>query len=339
MRADPMASRFKSLILRHEMILLVVLIAELGFFAAFARKFDTSANFANIARHSAEIGLLALAVMPVILTGGIDLSVGSLLGLCAVLFGVFTHEWHLSWQAGAGLTVLIGAAAGGANAFLVTVFRLPPLIVTLGTYSLFRGLAEAITQGTRTYGHFSPEFVSVADRSWLSVPVQAWTLILVATLIGFFVHGTVLGRSWRAIGFAADGARYAGIPVQRRVAWTYVQAGLIAAVAALLFTARLGQARADAGTGYELAAITAVVLGGTSIFGGIGTVWGTLLGVATIAVLTNGLSRIDAVLKVGVGGELSSLLTGMLLLFALAAGALTKALSARRERTQSARAS
>jgi rhamnose transport system permease protein len=171
------------------------------------------------------------------------------------------------------------------------------------------------------------------------VPVQAWALILAAIVIGFFVHGTVLGRSWRAIGFAAEGARYAGIPVQRRVAWTYVQAGLTAAFAALLFTARLGQARADAGTGYELAAITAVVLGGTSIFGGIGTVWGTLLGVATIAVLTNGLARVDAVLKAGVGGELSSLLTGMLLLIALSAGALTKALSARRERTQAARAS
>src|SRR5215207_4448491 len=131
-----MTSRFKSLAARHEVILLVVLVAELWFFSAFARKFDTPANLANIARHSAEIGLLALAMMPVIVTGGIDLSVGSLLGLCAVLFGVFTHEWQLGWIASAGMTLLIGAVAGGANAFLVTVFRLPPLIVTLGTYSL-----------------------------------------------------------------------------------------------------------------------------------------------------------------------------------------------------------
>jgi rhamnose transport system permease protein len=334
---DPMKARSSSLIMRHEVILLVVLVAEFFLFSTFARKFDTPANFANIARHSAEIGLLALAVMPVILAGGIDLSVGSLLGLCAVLFGVFTHEWQLGWEASAALTVLIGAVAGGMNALLVTVFRLPPLIVTLGTYSLFRGLAEAITQGTRTYGTFAREFLSIGDAAWLGMPLQALVLIGAAVVIGFLVHATVLGRSWRAIGFAPEGARYATIPVQRRVAWTYVQAGVIAALAALLFTARLGQARADAGTGYELAAITAVVLGGTSIFGGMGTVWGTLLGVATIAVLTNGLARIDAVLKAGIGGELGSLLTGALLLIALAAGAVTKALSARRERTQAAR--
>jgi rhamnose transport system permease protein len=283
--------------------------------------------------------LLALAVMPVILAGGIDLSVGSLLGLCAVLFGVFTHDWHLGWGPSALLTLLVGAVAGGCNAVFVTALRLPPLIVTLGTFSLFRGLAEAITRGTRTYREFSPEFLELVDRQLFGVPVQAWVLFGMTALVGFFVHATVLGRSWRTIGFSPEGARYAGLPVQRRVAWTYVQAGIIAALAALLFTARLKQARADAGTGYELAAITAVVLGGTSIFGGIGTVAGTLLGIATIAILTNGLGRIPAIFKAGIGGELGSLLTGALLLVALTAGAITKSLSARRARSQAARTS
>ncbi len=334
-----MSSRWKSVLFRHETILVVVLIAEIVLFSSIARNFDTADNFANIARHSAEIGLLALAVMPVILTGGIDLSVGSLLGLCAVLFGVFTHDWHLGWGLSALLTLLVGAVAGGCNAVFVTALRLPPLIVTLGTFSLFRGLAEAITRGTRTYRDFSPEFLELVDRQLFGVPVQAWVLFGMTTLVGFFVHATVLGRSWRTIGFSPEGARYAGLPVQRRVAWTYVQAGIIAALAALLFTARLKQARADAGTGYELAAITAVVLGGTSIFGGIGTVAGTLLGIATIASLTNGLGRIPAILKAGIGGELGSLLTGGLLLIALTAGAITKSLSARRARSQAARTS
>ena len=145
-----MTPRWKHLLLRHETILVVVLIAEIVLFSSIARNFDTAGNFANIARHSAEIGLLALAVMPVILAGGIDLSVGSLLGLCAVLFGVFTHDWHLGWSASALLTLLVGAVAGGCNAVFVTALRLPPLIVTLGTFSLFRGLAEAITRGPRT---------------------------------------------------------------------------------------------------------------------------------------------------------------------------------------------
>jgi rhamnose transport system permease protein len=334
-----MSARWKNLLLRHEAILVVVLIAELALFTAIGRNFAAADNFANIARHSAEIGLLALAVMPVILTGGIDLSIGSLLGLCAVLFGVFTHDWHLGWGVAAMLTLLVGAVAGGCNGLFVTALRLPPLIVTLGTYSLFRGLAEAITRGTRTYREFSPEFLALGEQQWLGLPMQAWMLAAVSACVGFLVHRTVLGRSWRAIGFAPEGARYAGIPVGRRVAWTYVQAGVISALAALLFTARLKQARADAGTGYELAAITAVVLGGTSIFGGIGTVAGTFLGVATIAILTNGLGRIPAVLKSGIGGELGSLLTGALLLVALTAGALMKFLSTRRARSQAARAS
>jgi rhamnose transport system permease protein len=333
-----MTARAKTFFSRHEFILLVVLALEAFLFTLVARKFATAANVANIARHSAEIGLLALAVMPVILTGGIDLSIGSMLGLCAVLFGVFTNDLHLGWPGAAGLTLLAGAVAGATNALLVTFFRLPPLIVTLGTYSLFRGLAEAITRGTQTY-RFPEEFVSALDGTRLGLPTQAWVLLMTAAVIGFLVHATVFGRSWRAIGFAPEGARYAGIPVPRRVAWTYVQAGVIAAVAALLFTARLGQARADAGVGYELAAITAVVLGGTSIFGGVGTVWGTLLGVATIAVLTNGLSRVDPILRAGIGAELGSLLTGTLLLVALTVGAVTKSLSARRAQSQAARAS
>lgn len=331
-----MNARLRSILFRHETILLFVVIAEFFLFSNYARNFQASDNLTNIARHSAEIGLLALAVMPVILTGGIDLSVGSLLGLCAVLFGVFTHDWHLSWSVAAALTLVAGAAAGSFNAVLVTGLRLPPLIVTLGTYSLFRGLAEAITHGTRTFGSFDPGFLSLGRWELIGVPIQGWAFIAVACLIGFFVHATAWGRSWRAIGFSPEGTRYAGIPIQRRITWVYVQAGIIAALAALLFTARLTQARADAGTGYELAAITAVVLGGTSIFGGIGSVPGTLLGITAIAMLSNGLGRIPAILKAGISSELASLLTGALLVIALAAGALTKALSARRRPSTSA---
>jgi ribose/xylose/arabinose/galactoside ABC-type transport system permease subunit len=326
---------WKRLLARHETILFAVLLAEVLYFLAAGKNFGTTDNIANIIRHTAEIGLLALVMMPIILTGGIDLSVGSLLGLCAVLFGVFTHDWHLTTSISIGLTILVGALAGAFNAALITQLRLPPLIVTLGTFSLFRGLAEAITQGTKTYRNFAPEFAAFGEARWLGMPAQAWVFALIAALIWFLVHRTVCGRSWRAIGFAPEGATYAGIPVGRRIAWTYIQAGAVVAVAAILFTARLKQARADAGSGYELAAITAVVLGGTSIFGGIGTVYGTLLGIGAIAVLSNGLGRLPVILKAGIGGELASLLTGALLLIALAAGALTKTLSARRARTQS----
>jgi rhamnose transport system permease protein len=322
-----LSSHFKRQLLRHEFLLLLVLLGEVLFFLLNARNFGTPDNVSNIVRHSAEIGLLALAMMPVILTGGIDLSVGSLMGLCAVLFGVMTHDWRLPTSSACVLTLLAGLLAGGCNALLITGLRLPPLIITLATFSLFRGLAEAITQGTKTYRSFDAAFLEIGELKWAGIPFQAWCLILVATSFYLLVHHTAFGRSFRAIGFSPEGTRYAGIPVNIRTAIPYVLTGFVAAFAALLFTARLRQARADAGTGYELCAITAVVLGGTSIFGGVGTIYGTLIGISAIAVLTNGIGRIPAVFKAGVGGELASLLTGALLLIALAAPALSQQLA------------
>lgn len=319
---------------RPEFTLMMVLIVEVIFFSVMGRNFDTADNLANLVRHSAEIGLLALVLLPIILTGGIDLSVGSLLGLCAVLFGVFTHDWKLATPLAACLTLGVGAMAGGFNGYLITGLGLPPLIVTLGTFSLFRGLAEVITRGTKTYGDFSPQFVAFGREKILGLPVQGWIFMVVAVVIGLIVHRSTYGRSFRAIGFAPEGARYAGLPVLQRVAFTYVLAGVVVALAALIFTARLHQARADAGTGYELQAITAVVLGGASIFGGVGSVGGTVLGIACVAVLTTGLKLIPGVAMQGIGSELGSLLTGVMLILALALGSILKSLAVRRARDQ-----
>ena len=315
----------------HELVLMLVIVAELLFFSSTGRKFLTPENVGNIIRHSTEIGLLALVMMPIILTGGIDLSVGSLLGLCAVLFGKMCAAGISAPLAGA-VTLCVGGAAGGLNAGLITLLRLPPLIVTLGTFSLFRGLAEAITKGTATYSQFPREFLAFGHKTVLGLPAQAWVFLLVAATLWLLVHHTTWGRAWRAIGFSDEGARFAGIAVRQRVASAYILAGLVAALAALIYTARVTQARADAGSGYELAAITAVVLGGTSIFGGIGTVPGTVLGIAAIAILSNGLSRIPSVISIS--RELSGMLTGALLLLALAGGAVANLIAERRARSR-----
>ena len=185
------------------------------------------------------------------------------------------------------------------------------MIVTLGTWSLFRGLAEALTRGVDTYTGFPQGFLSLGQERWMGVPSQVPVFSLIAAGIWVLVHRTTRGRSFRVVGHSEEGARHAGIPVRRRLAEVYVLGGIIAAVAAVLYTARLGQAKADAGTGYELAAITAVVLGGASIFGGTGTVHGTLLGVLTIAVLNNGLVHARQ------PREVAGMLTGVLLTVAL----------------------
>jgi len=277
-----------ALLFRHEMILLLVLVAEWFYFNSVGRRFGSLDNTFDIMRHSAEIGLLALVMTPIILTGGIDLSVGSLLGLCAILFGKLWRDAGMALPLAAVCTLLIGALAGGLNALLIARLRLPALIVTLGTYSLFRGLAEAITRGVDTFTNFPDAFLTLGQKHTAGLPTQVWFFLVVAIAIWLLVHQTTFGRSLRAIGFAPEGARFAGLPVERRIAQAYVLAGVVAALAAIIYTARLGQAKADAGTGYELLAITAVVLGGTSIFGGTGAVWRTVVGVLVLGMLSNG---------------------------------------------------
>jgi rhamnose transport system permease protein len=323
------APPWKSFLFRHETALLLVVVIEWFCFNAIGPRFGTLDNNFDILRHTVEIGLLALAMTPIILTGGIDLSVGSLLGLCAICFGKLWRDAGLSPLAAGGCTLAIGALAGGLNASLITGLRLPPLIVTLGTYSLFRGLAEAITHGYDTFTDFPASFLFFGQERWLGLPTQVWIFCIVALGLWLLVHRTTFGRSFRAIGFSPDGARYAGLPVPQRLAMVYVLAGIVAALAAIIYTARLGQAKADAGMGYELFAITAVVLGGTSIFGGVGTVHGTLLGVAAIAVLNNGLVHARQ------PREVAGMLTGALLLLALASSVAPKVWAAWRARRPS----
>ena len=336
-------SRWPTLLRSHEALLLLVLVGEWALFYYFGTStnrrgvvvgFGTLDRQFDILRQSCEIGLLALALTPVILTGGIDLSVGSLLGLCAVLFGQCWHDGGLPIGAAIALTLLFGGMGGAFNAVLVTVLRLPPLIVTLGTYSLFRGLAEALTRGAVTYTGFPASFLFLGGERWLGLPAQLWLFAPVALAVWLLVHRTTFGRSIRAIGFSPEGARYAGLPVNRRVAFAYVLAGLIAALAAIIFVARVEQAKADAGTGDELFAITAVVLGGTSIFGGTGSVAGTLLGVATIAVLRSGLATLPVVIRLNVPDEMAGFLTGTLLIVALAGTNAANFLSQLRSRHQ-----
>src|SRR5215472_14434884 len=193
---------WKKTLLSHEAFLFFVLIAEWIFFNAIGRNFGTYDNSCDILRHSCEIGLLALAMTPIILTGGIDLSVGSLLGLCAIVFGKLWRDAHLPIPVAAVCTICVGALAGGFNAGLIAWLRLPPLIVTLGTFSLFRGLAEAITRGVDTFTNFPGSFLFLGQERLLGIPAQAPVFIIAAIFFWLLVHRTTFGRSFRAIGYA-----------------------------------------------------------------------------------------------------------------------------------------
>ena len=299
-----------------EWVVALALAVELGIFAAIGENFFTLANFFEVVRLSVELGLLALAMTPIMITGGIDLSVGSLMGLSAVAFGALWRDAGFPIAAAAGVALLVGCLAGGLNATLITRLNLPPLIVTLGSLSLFRGIAEGITKGAENYSGFPSGFLRLGQGYIGGVPVQL--PILVAAIAAYWVllHRSAIGRTLYAIGFSPSGARYAGIRTGRRVALLYFLSGLVASIAAIIYVAHLGQAKSDAGTGYELAAITAVVLGGTSVFGGRGAIWGTVLGLFAISVLQNGL-RLAAL-----PSELTGVLTGVVLVATIGLGRL-----------------
>jgi rhamnose transport system substrate-binding protein/rhamnose transport system permease protein len=313
-----------------EWALAAALAVEIVVFALVAPYFATIANFFEVTRLTVEIGLLAIALTPVIITGGIDLSVGSMMGLAAVIFGVAQRDWGASVPLAAMVALAAGACGGGLNAFLVARLRIPPLIVTLGTFSLFRGIAEGITHGAVNYTGFPQRFLAFGQGYlWGVVPAQLPIFLAVLAGYAILLHRSVIGRALYAIGFTQAGARYAGIPVSRRVGLVYFLSGLVSSLAALVYVAHLGQARSDAGNGYELDAITAVVLGGTSVFGGRGTLAGTVLGLFAISVLRNGL-RLAAL-----PSELAGVLTGTLLVATIAIDRLRTARAARSARGRS----
>jgi len=292
----------------NEWVLLLVIVIECTIFAITGNNFFSAGNAFEITRLSVEIGLLALALTPIIITGGIDLSVGSMIGLAAVVLGGLWRDAHLPIVFAALVTLIVGIGGGALNAFMISRLNFPPLIVTLGTFSLFRGIAEGLTRGIENYSGFSSRFLFLG-QGYVGgiVPTQLFILIIAIAAFAWWLHRTIYGRSLYAIGFSAEGARYAGIHVARRLAFVYVLSGLISSLAAIIYVAHLGQAKSDAGTGYELMAITAVVLGGTSIFGGRGTILGTVLGLLAIVILQNGL-RLS-----GQPAELAGILTGALL--------------------------
>lgn len=296
----------------NEWILLIVLAGECLIFSLTGSNFFTSGNAFEITRLAVEVGLLALVMTPIIITGGIDLSVGSMMGLSAVVMGALWRDAGVAMPVAIVITLFVGLLGGALNAAMITKLKAPPLIVTLGTFSLFRGVAEGLTRGIENYSGFSPSFLFLGQGYVFDVvPTQLFIFVPAIIAVWWWLHRTAFGRSYFAIGFSQEGSRYAGIKVRRRLNFVYCLSGFAASLAAVIYVAHLGQAKSDAGTGYELTAIAAVVLGGASIFGGRGTVFGTVLGLFAIVMLQNGL-RLS-----GQPAELAGVLTGALLLTAI----------------------
>lgn len=309
-----MAINTRSL-LRHETILLVLLVLVLIVLAQQTDKFFTVDNLLNQARLMAEVGLLALPMTFVIVTGGIDLSIGSIFGLAAILLGVFWQGLGLPLPLAMVLAVVVGGVAGLGNGLIITRFNVPPLIATLATLALYRGLAEGISQARSVRGYPDWFFV-LGQGDVLGLPTQLWFLLAIAVAAAIVLGLTTFGRTTYAIGANEVAARFSGLNVARTKLLIYTGSGLIAGLAAVIFVSRVSTTRSDMGTGLELDVITAVVLGGTSIFGGRGTIIGTILGLILMQALKNGLALS------GVKGDGTIVVIGVVLIAAILLGNL-----------------
>jgi rhamnose transport system permease protein len=299
--------------LRHEAILGVLLAVTLLILAMQSEHFFTGENLLNQGRLMTEIGLIALPMTFVIVTGGIDLSVGSIFGLCAILLGVFWQKLGLPLPLAMVGAVLVGALAGLGNGMIITRFRVPPLIATLATLALYRGLAEGISQARSVRGY--PDwFFRLGQGDFLGVPTQLWLLLVFAIAAAALLGLTTFGRTIYAMGANEVAARFSGLNVDRAKLLIYTGSGLISGLAAVIFVSRVSTTRSDMGTGIELDVITAVVLGGTSIFGGRGSIAGTVLGLILMQALKNGLALS------GVKGDGTIVVIGAVLIVAILIG-------------------
>jgi len=303
---------------------LLFLIVLMAVFTALKPSFIDPINVFNIMRQISITGLIALGMTFVILTAGIDLSVGALLALCGMVAAIVakggaastlslssTEETGYGWFAALIAAVIVGSAAGGLQGLTITRLKVPPFVVTLGGLTIFRGLTLMLSNGGPISGFDK-------DMRWFGtgligpVPVPVIIFAIAAVLCHIVLRYTRYGRAVYAVGGNAEAARLSGLRVDRILISVYMVVGFFSGLAAFVLSARLNSAEAVAGLGYELTVISAVVIGGTSLFGGIGSVGGTVVGAALIGVLQNGLQFNN------VSSYTQSVVIGLILILAVA---------------------
>ena len=273
-----------------------VALALLLVLGAFANpNFFSVDNLLNVLTRSAFIAIIAVGATFVISAGGLDLSVGSMVAFVASLTIMFLNSGSFGspaamLAAAVVLAILLGAACGLANGLITTLGGIEPFIATLGTMGIFRGLTTWLSQGgaiTLRSSEIQSLYRPAYFGSVLGVPVPIIVILATAALGAFVLYRTRYGRHVLAVGSNEDVARYSGIPVSRVRTLTYVIQGLCVAVACLLYIPRLGSTSATTGLMWELQAITAVVVGGTALRGGVGRIWGTICGAFILEIVGN----------------------------------------------------
>jgi ribose transport system permease protein len=250
--------------------------------------FATMSNLTNVLRQVAINLVLAAGMTFVILTAGIDLSVGSMLAVSAVLGMLVSKTPSAEWSI--PMFLISGLVMGLLNGGIVAAFKINPFVVTLGTMTALRGAAYLLADGTTVLNNEIPSFEWLGNGDFIGVPWLIWVAAAVVVVSWFILRKTVLGLHIYAIGGNLQAARLTGIRVSLVLLFVYAVSGLFSGLAGAMSASRLYGANGNWGSGYELDAIAAVVLGGTSLMGGVGTIWGTVIGALIIGVINNGLT-------------------------------------------------
>lgn len=303
---------------QHRLLAFTGLIVLVAVFSLWSPQFRDMTNAISILQATSVNGVLAIAATLVIITGGIDLSVGTLMTFCAVITGVVLTYWGLPLGLGVVAAILAGAAVGTLSGTFVAKLKIPPFIATLGMMLVLKGLSLVISSTRPIYFNDTPGFTDIAQGSLiglllpgLPIPNGVLILFLVAIAASFILGRTILGRMTFALGSNEEAARLSGVATDRWKIAVYALAGGICGVAGLLIASRLNSAQPALGQGYELDAIAAAVIGGTSLSGGRGTVIGTVIGALIISVLANGLRILS------VPQEWQTVVTGAIIILAV----------------------
>lgn len=302
----------------HKLLAFASLLVLLAGFSVASPNFLQTSNILSILQATSVNGVLAIAATLVIITGGIDLSVGTLMTFCAVIAGVVLTFLGLPLLIGVAGAILAGAACGAVSGTFVARFRIPPFIATLGMMLILKGLSLVISGTRPIYFNGTPGFTDIAQGSLIGrilpaapVPNGVLILFLVAIAASFVLAKTPLGRYAFALGSNEEAARLSGVNTGGWKVVIYSLSGAICGIAGILIASRLNSAQPALGQGYELDAIAAVVIGGTSLSGGKGTIIGTLIGALVMSVLANGLRILS------VAQEWQTVVTGGIIILAV----------------------
>ena len=317
-KLPPIKASLSSTSAMQKAVAFVVLVVLLTYFSFAATNFMSASNMVGILQATAVNGVLGVACTFVIISAGIDLSVGTLMTFCAVMAGVVLTNWGMPLWIGIIAALFFGAVSGAVSGVIIAILRVPPFIATLGMMLLLKGLALVIANDKPIYFNDTPNFSVISNDSLISyfipsleIPNGVLILFIVAVLASFILNRSILGRYVFALGSNEEAARLSGVNTDLWKIVTYSLGGFICGIAGLIIASRLNSAQPALGQGYELEAIAATVIGGTSLSGGRGTILGTIIGAFIMSVLTNGL-RI-----MGVAQEWQIVVTGIIIIVAV----------------------